>query len=201
MLPEDNRVRYTAEEKMLHFLIAGGMLFQLIMHNWMQRPQPGETITASQALLFGAHEFVGVGLLMIVVSRFMLTAGRWKELLRLFPWFETAGRQSLVRELKAARASLLSGNLKDSSEQDTLAKTVHGLGLLLALGLGLTGLTLFILISSDEVLGAPGHAVMEVHELMGTLLWVFVIAHISMAIYHQFLGHRVLQYIFWPERE
>ncbi len=194
-------MRYSAEEKMFHFMIAGGMIFELIIENWMQRPKPGETITMSQALFFGAHEFIGVGLLVIVMTRFMLMIGERQDFLRLFPWFEKRGRQSLMNELKDTLPGWFSGNLKDIGEQDFLAKTVHGLGLLLALGLGCTGLILFIEISPKETLSSLGNGAMEVHELMGTLLWVFIIAHFAMAIYHQLLGHRVLQHIFWVEKE
>jgi len=186
---------------MFHFLIAGGMILELIIENWMQRPKPDETITMSQTLFFGAHEFIGIALLAIVVTRFMLMVGNRKDFLRLFPWFEKSGRQSLVSELKDAFPGWFSGNLKDTGEQDFLAKAVHGLGLLLALGLGCTGLILFIEISPEGTTGALGHEVMEVHELMGILLWIFIIAHIAMTVYHQLLGHRVLQYIFWAEKQ
>jgi len=154
----------------------------------------------SQTLFFGAHEFVGITLLVIVMTRFMLMIGERKDFLRLFPWFEKGGRQSLMNELKDTLPGWFSGNLKDIGEQDFLAKTVHGLGLLLALGLGCTGLILFIEISPKEALSNLGHDAMEVHELMGTLLWVFIIAHFAMAIYHQLLGHKALQHIFWAEK-
>jgi len=190
-------MRYSAEEKIFHFMIAGGMIFELIIENWMLRPKSGETATVSQVLFFGAHEFVGIGLLVIVMTRFMLMIGERENFMRLFPWFEKGGRQGLVNELKGDLPGWFSGNLKDTGEQDFLAKTVHGLGLLLALGLGCTGLILFIEISPKETLGSLGHDAMEIHELMGTLLWVFIIAHFAMAIYHQLLGHRTLQKIFW----
>jgi len=193
-------VRYSAEEKIFHFMIAGGMIFELVIENWMKRPKTGETLTMSQTLFFGAHEFVGITLLVIVMTRFMLMIGEQKDFLRLFPWFEAEGRQGLANELKGDLPGWFSGNLKDTGEQDFLAKTVHGLGLLLALGLGLTGLLLFIEISPEETMGSLGHGAMEVHELMGTLLWVFIIAHFAMAIYHQLLGHKVLQCIFWAEK-
>jgi len=194
-------VRYSTEEKMLHFLIAGGMIFELIIENWMLHPKAGQTATVSQVLFFGAHEFIGVGLLVIVMTRFMLMAGERKAFLRLYPWFEKNGRLNLACELKDALPGWFSGNLKDTGEQDLLAKTVHGLGLLLGLGLGLTGLMLFIEISPEGAMGSLGHSAMEVHALMGTLLWIFIIAHVAMTIYHQLLGHKILQYIFWTEKQ
>jgi len=193
-------MRYSAEEKMLHFLIAGGMIFELVIENWMLHPKSGEAATAYHVLFFGAHEFIGISLLVIVITRFMLMAGNRQDFLRLFPWFEKGGCQSLVNELKNALPGWFSGNLKDVGEQDFLAKTVHGLGLLLALGLGCTGLMLFIEISPEGTTSALEHVATEAHKLMGTLLWIFIIAHIAMATYHQLLGHRVLQYIFWVEK-
>jgi len=193
-------MRYSSEEKVLHFLIAGGMIFQLVIENWMQRPEPGKSVTASQVMLFGAHEFVGVSLLILVVTRFMLMAGNRNSLLRLFPWLEAEGRRGLVSEIRHVLPDWFAGQLKDAGERDFLAKTVHGLGLLLALGLGLTGLVMFIEISPEGGMGGLGKGMAEVHELLGTLLWVFIIGHIVMTLYHQLLGHRVLQYIFWGER-
>jgi cytochrome b561 len=192
-------MRYSAEEKILHFMIGGGMLFQLIIENWMQHPKPDETATALQVLFFGAHEFIGVSLLVIVSTRFLLMIGEKQDFLRLFPWFDADGRQGIANELKEAPSDWLSGNLKDTGEQNFLARSVHGLGLLLALGLGVTGLIIFIELSPEGTTSALGHGTMEVHEVMGTLLWVFLVAHITMAIYHQLLGHRVLQHIFWAE--
>jgi len=190
-------MRYSSEEKVLHFLIAVGMIFQLVIENWMQRPEPGKSLTASQVMLFGAHEFVGVCLLIMVITRFMLMIGNRKSFLRLFPWLEAEGRHGLMNEIRNTLPDWLTGQLKDAGEQDFLAKTVHGLGLLLALGLGLTGLVLFVEISPEGTMGALGKEVMEVHELLGILLWVFITGHVVMTLYHQLLGHRVLQHIFW----
>ncbi|MDT8375154.1 MAG: cytochrome b/b6 domain-containing protein [Mariprofundaceae bacterium] len=192
-------MRYSAEEKLLHFMIGGGMLFELIIENWMQRPKPDETATALQTLFFGAHEFVGVSLLAIIIMRFLLMAGDRQAFLRLFPWLYAGGRQGLLCELKQAPSEWLSGNLKDTGEQNFLAGGVHGLGLLLALGLGVTGVIIFTQISPPGTMSALGLKAVKVHEILGTLLWVFLIAHISMAIYHQILGHRALQHIFWRE--
>jgi len=193
-------MRYSAEEKVLHFLIAGGMILEIILENWMLRPKSGETATASQVLFFGAHEFIGISILVIVMTRFMLMAGNRKDFLRLFPWFNKEGRQSLVHELKSDFPGWFVGKLKDTGEQDFLAKTVHGLGLLLALGLGLTGLLLFIEISPKETISTLGRGAIGIHDMMGTLLWIFISGHIAMTLYHQLLGHRVLQYIFWVEK-
>lgn len=190
-------MRYSSEEKVLHFLIAGGMIFQLVIKNWMQRPEPGKSVTESQVMLFGAHEFIGVCLLIVVVTRFMLMIGNRKSFLRLFPWLEAEGRHGLVNEIRNALPGWFTGQLKDAGERDFLAKTVHGLGLLLALGLGLTGLVLFVEIAPEGAMGALAKEVMEVHEVLGTLLWIFITGHVVMTLYHQLLGHRVLQYIFW----
>jgi len=190
-------MRYTAEDKILHFMIGGGMLFELIIENWMQRPKPDEPGTVLQILFFGVHEFVGISLLAIIVTRFLLMIGDKQNFLRLFPWFNAGGRRALSSELREAPSNWLSGNLKDTEEQNFLARSVHGLGLLLALGLGLTGTTIFSEISPEGTMGALGLGALEIHEVLGTLLWVFLIAHVTMAIYHQMLGHRALQHIFW----
>jgi len=64
----------------------------------------------------------------------------------------------IASELREALPGWFSGGLQDIRKQDSLAKTVHGSGLLLALGLGLTGLIIFFEISPEGSIGALGHA-------------------------------------------
>ncbi len=169
---------YGAEEKALHVMIGASVLFEQVMEHWMQRPKPGETAATLHALLFGAHEFIGVSLLVIVIARFLLMAGRKNSFLRLFPWLRASGRQGLARQLKALPIDYCAG------EQELLTGSVQGLGLLLALGLGLTGLILFIELSPEGLTNATGHGAMALHEAMGMLLWAFLFVHIAMAIHH-----------------
>ena len=91
---------------------------------------------------------------------------------------------------------LVFGRLQDSGGEDYLARAVHGFGLLLGLGFGCTGMTLFLTMMPDGSLTPAGRFALQTHDFLGALFWLFLIGHVGMALYHQKCGHRALQSIF-----
>jgi cytochrome b561 len=187
-------MHYDKITKILHWLIASMILVQLLSEEFMKRPKPGRIRTDEQELFFEIHEWFGVILLVVVLLRFVFVIGR-NEWSKLFPWITAEGCKGMVAELKEVPGWLL-GKLRDAGEEDYLAKTVHGLGLLLALALGMTGTVLFAGMNPDGSMGDVVHFFKETHEVLGELLWIYMIGHISMALLHQLMGHRSLQRIF-----
>ena len=183
-------MRYNSWDRGLHFMIGGGMVLLLLIEFWMQRPEPGKEPTTMQMVLFGIHEFVGLALLIIILLRLL---DDWQKTMRWYPWLTRQGRAGIVAELKRDAPGWFSGRLREAGEQDCLPRTVHGLGLLLALGFGLTGMTLFFTMMEDGSLTAAGQIALAIHDILGKLFWLFLIGHVGMAIYHQLLGHRVMQ--------
>lgn len=186
-------MRYSSWDRALHFLIGGGMIFLLLIELWMQRPQPGRTGSVSQTFLFGLHEFVGLSLLVIILVRLfdnLEKTGGW------FPWLGSRGRAGLLAELKHAVPGWFSGRLQESDGKDYLARSVHGLGLLLALGFGLTGMALFLTILPDGSITPVGRLALMLHGWLGVPFWLFLIGHVGMAVWHQLLGHRALRSMF-----
>lgn len=186
-------MRYSSWDKALHFLIGGGMVFLLLIEFWMQRPEPGKVAGNLQMTLFGIHEFVGLSLLVMILVRFF---DNWEKTRQWFPWLSGEGRAGLLDELKNAVPGWFSGRLEESGGEDCLARAVHGLGLLLALGFGMTGMTLFLTMMADGSMTPAGQTALAIHDFLGTLFWLFLIGHVGMAIYHQLLGHRVFESIF-----
>jgi cytochrome b561 len=89
-----------------------------------------------------------------------------------------------------------SGKLHENAEDSVLAGAIHGLGLLLILGMGLTGATMFF--GMDEVTGEMNdfvHAMKELHEGLGSLVWVYLIGHVGMVVLHRLKGHDLLSRI------
>jgi len=183
-------MRYSSWDRGLHFLIGGGMVFLLLIEFWMQRPEPDKTATTLQMVLFGIHEFVGLALLVIILLRLF---DDWQKTKSWFPWLSAAGLAGLLAELKRDAPGWFSGRLPEAGDQDYLPRTVHGFGLLLGLGFGCTGMTLFLTMMEDGSLTATGQSALAIHDLLGKLFWLFLLGHVGMAIYHQLLGHRVLQ--------
>jgi len=65
--------------------------------------------------------------------------------------------------------------------------------------LGVTGSIIFLGIKHDGSMPPAIHTIKEIHELLGTTLWIYLIGHVSMAVLHQIKGHRVMQAIFSSE--
>ncbi|MDX8403701.1 MAG: cytochrome b/b6 domain-containing protein [Mariprofundaceae bacterium] len=187
-------MHYDKITKILHWLISSTIVIQLLSEEFMKRPKPGRIRTEDQELFFEVHEWFGVIVLVLVLLRFVFIMDR-EEWPKLFPWITAEGRRGIISELKEVPGWLV-GKLRDAGEQDYVAKTVHGLGLLLALGLGMTGTILFVGMNPDGSMDDVVHFFKEVHELLGELLWYYVIGHVFMALLHQLLGHRSLQRIF-----
>ncbi|MDX8396134.1 MAG: cytochrome b/b6 domain-containing protein [Mariprofundaceae bacterium] len=191
-------MRYNRIAKILHWAIALLISFQLLSEEFMKRPKLIDDVlrirTDEQAWFFTGHEWFGLLLLIVVILRFVFIMDR-DEWDRFFPWLKAEGRQGLIDEIKVI-PSWLVGKLKDAGEQDHLAKTVHGLGLLLALALGVLGSIMFIGMNPDGTMDSFTHLCKEGHEVLGEVLWIYFYGHVFMALYHQLLGHRSLQHIF-----
>ncbi len=183
---------YTRPQRVLHSLFALLMVGQLFTESFMRHPKPGRVLTHEQALFFEAHEFVGLALLFIVAARFALLIGNGSDIARLFPWASKAGLARIVADLKSLPRSLFQD---PNQHEGAIAGSIHGFGLLLGLGLGLTGSFIFAGMNPDGSMDTATHGIKEVHEVLGTLLWIYVIGHVAMAIVHQLMGHRSLQRI------
>lgn len=188
-------MHYDKITKILHWLIASTILIQLLSETFMKRPKPGRIRSEDQELFFEVHEWFGVIVLVLVLLRFLFIMDR-EEWSKLFPWITAEGCRGIISELKEVPGWLI-GKLRDAGEQDYIAKTVHGLGLLLALALGISGTVLFVGMNPDGSMGDVVHFFKETHELLGELLWIYVIGHVVMALLHQVMGHRSLQRIFF----
>jgi len=185
---------YPKINRILHAAFALLMVGQLIGAEFMARPKPGRVRSEEQIAFFTAHEVLGIALLIVIGIRLTLLLGNDAEVRRLFPWFSADRLRGLLGELREFPA-IFSGKLNPPGDDNLLAGAVHGLGLLLGLGLGLTGTLIFTGLARDGAQDPMIHAVMEFHEVLGELLLWYVIAHVGMALLHQLRGHRTLQRI------
>ena len=152
--------------------------------------------TAMETNFFAMHEAIGIALFFLIALHILWSITRaGGGLGRLFPYFSTGGSTALIEELKQV-PGWLSGKLHETAEESMLAGAVHGLGLLLVLGMGLTGITIFF--GMDEASGnitGVTHDIAEVHEALGSLIWVYLIGHVSMVVLHRIKGHDLLSRI------
>lgn len=190
---------YPRVNRVLHAMFALMMVFQLISEELMKRPKLVDGVprerTADQIWFFEMHELFGVLLLIIVGVRFSLLLGNGDEVRRLFPFFSIGRMKGVIEELKGI-PGWVAGRIPAPREADYLSGLVHGLGLLLGLALGITGTAMYV--GMDPVNGTMNdfvYLLKEMHEVLGELLFYYVIGHVGMAIVHQLKGHRSFQRI------
>jgi len=188
---------YDKITRLMHWAFALLIPLQLLSEEMMKRPKPGRIRDESQIFFFEMHEWVGMLLLVFIVARcawvFMGATGGWS---RLFPYMTTQGRQGLADEVMYEIPGWFKGKMPAPGQEDYIAGAVHGLGLLLVLAMGITGcVMLYGMEESGQMLGLI-HNAKEIHELLGTLLWIYIFAHVAVTLLHVLLGHPMFSRIF-----
>jgi cytochrome b561 len=185
---------YDRLTRWLHAGLALAVPLQLFSESFMRLPKLGRIRSSSEAFFFTMHEWIGLAACAIVVLHILWSAlGTAKGgLVRLFPYFSAEGREGIINEIKEI-PGWLSGKLHETAEESALAGTVHGLGLLLVLGMASTGTVVFF--GMNEVTGHMSpfvHAIAEIHGTGGNLVWAYLIGHIGMVVLHRIKGHDLL---------
>ncbi|WP_037514696.1 cytochrome b/b6 domain-containing protein [Sphingobium xenophagum] len=175
--------------KLLHLLIAAALIHQLFISLIMVVPEtnrPGDSY-------FELHEWVGVLTLWLLVIFWIWTLVRRGEtrFAMLFPWFSATRRSAFWADLKAHLASLARGG-GPLTEESPLASAVHGLGLLIATAMALTGAVGYFFPAASLLL--------EVHMTIAPVMWAYLTGHVGVALLHQMAGHRILQRMFGSGR-
>ncbi len=177
----------------LHGGLAVTVTLQLLLSLVMQAPGDGPPPAGLPALLFEAHEFVGLTALAIVLLHWgwSLFAADGAALRHLFPLSRDA-RAEVVAELRA----LLRGRLPEGGPRGGLPGLVHGLGLLAVTGAAVSGAVIFALLPEAAPPPAPAHTVMEAHSFIAFFVWSYWAGHVALAVIHQFAGHGTLRDMF-----
>ena len=193
-------MRYEKVSRVFHIALLLTVLAQLLTEQFMQVPKPGEPIDLVAGFIFSVHQMIGFIVLIIAITYLLVIMDKLEHRTRLFPWLDRDLRAALLIEIKRDLPGWFTGKLPNPEQAHLIAGTVHGLGLLLATGLGMTGSIIFLGIKHDGSMPPAIHTLREIHELLGTMLWIFIIGHVSMAVIHQIKGHRVLQAIFSSDK-
>jgi len=149
-----------------------------------------------ESIFLGLHEWNGFIVLAIAAFYLMFLTNDSDDWKRLFPWMSTSGCKGLWREVGSDVPGWLNGHLKRPAEAHHIAGTVHGLGILLLIGLGSTGIMIFMGLESSGAMDEDTKLLRGLHAYLGTLIWIYTFGHIGMAIIHQLKGHNVLREMF-----
>jgi len=189
-------MRFSRAIQRIHLAIVCLVAFQLFSEQLMEIPKPGEAVDDVQALFLLLHEWNGFIVLGLAVLFLLLRADKSQQRHSLFPWLSTAGWKGLFKEIAHDVPGWFRGKLNKPEDSFHIASTVHGLGILLLIGLGATGIIVFAGLEPNGYMDRDTKLIKDLHTDMGTLIWIFVLGHSAMALLHQLAGHRVFQSIF-----
>lgn len=163
--------------KILHSLAALAIIAQLGLSLVMQSPsrsRPGDSF-------FEIHEKVGIAATAILVAFWIWSIIRSGEtrLVAFFPWFSLK-QLGLV----AADAKRLFAPLEPESTERPFASAIHGLGLIVATVMALSGVLGYFVASAKPLL--------EVHETAAPLMWAYLIGHVAVSLLHELRGERII---------
>ncbi len=209
---------YAKPIRILHSLLALCMLVQLAVGELMDVPEVEDEHPAHVSMLipsafaheghhhgvagapveetlgFEVHEVLGLVLAGLILIRVLLAfsslpGASWGELL---PWASARGRKQLFDEISAQMAGWKQGRLAPPEEGETLARTVHGLMILSALIMGVTGTILYFGWSTTAPQTEFIELVASTHEVVVGGLEGLLGAHVLAVILHQRQGHNIL---------
>lgn len=188
-------MKWTLPTRILHGILAAAVLHQLVVSWLMERPRPGKN-TANLAYEF--HEVVGLASLAILglywlwvlFRRFDRGAGE------ILPWFSAPRRRALVEDVGIHLRSAARFRIPDPSGNSPLASAVHGMGLLAASAMALSGALVYAAMAGDGSLPAAGRLALNFHRVTANLMWAYLIGHAGISVVHQLAGHPVLSGIF-----
>ncbi|MDQ6968746.1 MAG: cytochrome b/b6 domain-containing protein [Mariprofundaceae bacterium] len=150
-----------------------------------------------KTLGFEVHEFLGLFIAALLVIRIILAmtslpGANWRH---LFPWLFGAGRKQLVAEIKLQMSGWKSMKLAPPEDGEAVARSTHGLLILSAIIMGITGTILYFGWSITAPQSAWIELVSSVHETVVIAVETLLGAHILAVIFHQVQGHNIIDRI------
>ena len=86
--------------------------------------------------------------------------------------------------LVASDAKRILAPLQHGQNERPFASAVHGLGLIIATIMALSGILGYFIASARSLLG--------VHETVAPLMWAYLIGHVVISVVHELKGERVI---------
>ena len=180
--------------RVLHLAVLLTVVDQLLTSLIMERPLPGE----DPDWPFALHQqvgLVGLGVLMLFWLWTLMRDERETPLQQLFPWFSKEAFADVAGDVEAIARAVVRRRAPPL-HLDALSSAVHGLGLLLATFLVMSGALWFALFTGT----AYGRIVLSLHALAGNLMWAYLTVHAAAALLHQARGDRIFARMFWVRK-
>lgn len=185
---------YDRLTRLLHLLFGLGIVAQLFISEWMEHPRPDEPGN----FLYEVHEKLGVALFAVLMIHWLwsLVRGGPVSLAQLYPWFSRDRRAALWQDMRHYLGAIVTFRLPPADEPSPLAGAIQGVGLLAATLLAATGTLIFFNVGENWQFSAWLKLVKEVHELLGPLMWGYLVVHVGASVLHEIFGHHVIRSMF-----
>lgn len=170
-------IRSSLVTRVLHLSVAVTIMAQLGLSLIMQSPSPSQ----AGDNLFEIHEKVGLVANGILIAFWIWSVVRSGEtrLVAFFPWLSP-----MQLRLVAADAKRVFAPLEHGQQERPFASAVHGLGLIIATIMALSGFFGYFVESARALLG--------VHEAVAPFMWAYLVGHVAMSIIHELRGERII---------
>jgi cytochrome b561 len=180
--------------RLLHLTLLLIVLHQLISSTVMERPMPDD----KPAWPYALHQqigLVGLGVIALFWLWTLVRSPAETPVAKLLPWASPTRVKAVFADAARLLRTLLSLRAPPR-DLDALASAVHGLGLLVASALALSGAAWLLFFA-----GTPyGRMAMGVHKLSANLMWAYLIGHALVAVLHHALGDDIFSRMFWVKR-
>lgn len=176
----------------LHFGLAFTISIQLLSSQIMVSPRHAHDHPIGYLFLL-IHEYDGLVAAAILLLHWLWLALDRQLFSHLFPWTFQGGRD-IITDIQG----LFRGQISGTGDRGGLPGFVHGLGLLTATAMGLTGVGIFLIFHQPHTPEAIKDLVKGAHSLIANLIWIYFGGHVLLAVIHEMMGHPVIRQMFKP---
>lgn len=181
--------------RLLHGLMAVGIIGQLLFSLLMVAPDELDTADALQKFALDAHEVLGLATVGIMLAHWlwMLFPRSDVAFSKLFPW-SLSGLKGIGADVSHI---IKHRHLPEAGNSSGLSGFVHGLGFLVASGMAVSGFALYLVLDwGDGVESAAFGTYAGIHSLLGTFMWIYLGGHVLAAAWHEYRGQRLIAAMF-----
>lgn len=198
LLNKSSTPRWLKPTRWLHALIALSVTAQLLLSLTLVPPDELDGASALGKFSMESHEWIG-----LIAAGLLFTHWVWLlmsnsdvKLRNLFPWAPS----SLKRIGTEVSYLIQNKKLPPAGEHGGVSGFIHGLGLLVASGMALTGVALYVVM--DFMQGGFALPLFEqiagIHSLLGNLMWAYLVGHFLAALWHEYMGDHIIVKMFRP---
>ncbi len=176
--------RHSFPTRLFHMMLAMAILLQVITSLVMTAPLEGR----HEDWLFVVHEYSGITSLLLALGFWLVVALRRRgtQVALLYPWFSFMRREAVWKDLSGIWRQIKQLKAPEYHVENPLASAVHGLGLLLMTTMAVSGALFFFAMRFDATGSTWASIDIEIHGILASLVWAYLIGHAGLAAIHHF---------------